>query len=237
MTGEELNKLRGYYNSLINIQRGLEKADDRIFRDEGEIILSELKRIKADFPELIPPYPQHFFSSDSRFFSRQVFVSYLGMVIGRLKGIFDTQDNTPITETRDFSFAHDPELRRVIERDYIEIQRAYISQCWKSVIILSGGAIEAILLDCLQHDSGRAKSASKAPNKPDLSRWGLSKLIDVCVELNHVSSGVEKLSHSVREYRNLVHPGIEIRNQLTFGQEESRIALEVLNIIHRNFNQ
>lgn len=62
----------------------------------------------------------------------------------------------------------------------------------------------------------------------------MADLINVAVELKLVSAGVEKLSHPIREFRNLIHPGNEIRNDLQFGQEEARIALEGINIVHRN---
>ena len=136
--------------------------------------------------------------------------------------------DTPVTEKREFAFINDLNLRDIVERDYSEIQKAYISHCWKSVIILSGGAIEAILTDLLLANETSAKSAKSASNKPDITRWDLSNLIDVSVELKLVSAGVEKLSHPIREYRNLVHPGNEVRNQLKFDAEEAKIALEVL---------
>lgn len=41
-------------------------------------------------------------------------------------------------------------------------------------------------------------------------------------------------AHSVREYRNLVHPGREVRENLSFGREEAAIALEVLRILVRD---
>jgi len=102
--------------------------------------------------------------------------------------------------------------------------------------VLSGGAIEAMLLDRLQRDPTPAKSAKGAPNKSDLTKWDLSELINVCVELNSISQGAEKLSHPIREYRNLIHPGNEIRNKLIFAAEEAKIALEVLHIIHRDLS-
>jgi hypothetical protein len=145
-----------------------------------------------------------------------------------------SRDNHTV-ETREFSCISDPALRKVLERDYAEIQRAFNAQCWKSVLILSGGAIEAVLLNLLLQNQSAAQAAPKAPKgKPDISRWDLVDLINVCVEIRLVTNGVEKLSHSVRDYRNLVHPGSEIRNNLTFGAEEAKIALEVLHIVHRD---
>ena len=143
---------------------------------------------------------------------------------------------TPVTQIREFGFINDPALKQYIERDYAEIQRAFIAQCWKSVIILSGGIIEAILTDLLLHNSARAVGTASAPKQRDITRWDLADLIKVAVELDLVSAGVEKLSHSVREYRNLVHPGNELRNKLIFDAEEAKIALEVVHILHRDLS-
>jgi hypothetical protein len=142
----------------------------------------------------------------------------------------------PVTEERQFAFVSDSALRTIIERDYAEIQKAYISECWKSVIILCGGAIEAILTDLLIQNETAAKAAESAPKNSDIIRWDLSNLIGVAVELSLVSAGIEKLSHSIREYRNLVHPGNELRNKLRFDAEEAKIAVEVLNIVHRDLS-
>ncbi len=54
----------------------------------------------------------------------------------------------------------------------------------------------------------------------------MKDLIEVAVELRLVSLGIEKLSHPVREYRNLIHLTNESRNHLTFGREEARISLD-----------
>ncbi len=47
----------------------------------------------------------------------------------------------------------------------------------------------------------------------------------------------DKLSHSVRQYRNLIDPGNELRQQLLFGHEEARIALEILNMVDRELTK
>jgi hypothetical protein len=159
-----------------------------------------------------------------------------GLLLAALKPYAESaqQQSTPVTQNREFSFVKDAELRKLLERDYLEIQRAFTALCWKAVIILSGGAIEAILTDLLLQNESKAKAATKAPKKPDITQWDLADLINVCVELSIVSAGVDELSQSVREYRNLVHPENEIRNKLIFDAEEAKITLEVLHIIYRD---
>src|SRR5258706_1878481 len=61
---------------------------------------------------------------------------------------------TPVTQTKSFHFILNKDLRGILERDYQEIQRNIISANWKSAIILSGGAIETILLDLAQKNIG-----------------------------------------------------------------------------------
>jgi hypothetical protein len=103
------------------------------------------------------------------------------------------------------------------------------------VIILSGGSIEAILMDLLMKNQSAVLGAVNAQKgKSDITTWDLVHAINVSVELGLVSSSIDRLSHSVREYRNLIHPGNEMRNKLTFDKEEARIALEVLNMVHRD---
>ncbi len=245
MDSDKLNKLRAIYHSLLEQQRLLTGLDLKGGMDiESASVLSlvnEFEQLKLEFPDLVRPFdPGQYRTFDARgklYFNYVGVLSYASMVLGRLKVLIEEPLDTPVTETRQFAFINDANIRKIAERDYDEIQRAYISKCWKSVIILCGGAIEAILTDLLICHDTEAKQAKSAPDKSDISRWGLSELIDVAVELKLVTEGVKKLSHPVREYRNLVHPSNEIRNELRFDAEEARISLEVLHILHRDLSQ
>jgi hypothetical protein len=253
MTETELKKLRSYYHSLLEQQRILDGAAatrQPITRRQVGVLADELQHLEADFPELVPrfrrdaflqrpasSFTQHGHTTHfEELYDNEALRSYLGRAISRLKIASETTESTPVTETREFSFVGNAKLRRILERDYRELQRAYIADCWKSVIILAGGAIEAMLTDLLLQHQTKACSATKAPKKPDITRWDLIDLINVSVELALVSAGIERLSHSVRDYRNLVHPGNEIRSGLMFEAEEAKIAIEVLHILHRDLS-
>lgn len=245
MNAVEFNKLRSFYHSILEQQQMLTslglKGGTFILRASVLPLLNEFSQLNLEFPDVVQPFDQHFFQhlgDDGKQYINFVGVlSYTSMALGRLKIAIEQPSDTPITESRQFAFISDINIRKIIERDYDEIQRAYISKCWKSVIILCGGTIEAILTDLLISYDTKAKQAKSAPNKTDISRWDLSDLINVAVEIQLVSVGVEKLSHPIREYRNLVHPGNEIRNKLKFDAEEAKIALEVLHIVHRDLSQ
>lgn len=241
MTSDELKKLRKYFHILLRLQPVFEEEQKGYISEHSvNQLATAIRRVELDFPDLLPPFSlsqiySHTGSGDNRpYYVVSGVRSYLATALGILEVEIETDETNPVTETKEFNFIKDIEIRRCLERDYTEIQRAFIARCWKSVIILSGGAIEAIITDLLVTNSTRATQCQKAPKQKDITRWDLADLIKVAVELDLVSSGVEKLSHSIREYRNLVHPGNEIRNKLAFDSEEAKIALEVLHIVHRD---
>lgn len=242
MNDDELKKLRQHFHSIRGILHVLEEATGNIDHYPVESIGEEIGLLLRDFPDIVPDFnPQQFFShaspqSGTRFYDVGGLRSYLSRVIGRLQIDIEESGDTPVTQRKEFMFVAEDDLRRIIERDYAEAQRAFIGECWKSVIVLSGGLIEAILSDLLIANQGLLSKASNKPKQEDIKRWDLVDLINVAVELDLVSAGVEKLSHPIREFRNLIHPGNEIRNNLQFGQEEARIALEVINIVHRSLS-
>jgi hypothetical protein len=235
---------RRCYLSLNGVERNFREQAARgiltVLADAGDGVVGEIERLEAEFPDLGPPLRAKQLRNggpESRaFFNLQALLAIVSVVLGRLRAALEEDANTPVTEVKEFKFVRDSALRTILQRDYLEIQRAYVAQCWKSVIILAGGAIEAILLDLVLQNENRARASLKAPNQSDLTRWDLRDLIAVCVDLRLVSSGVERLSSPVREYRNLVHPGNELRSKLVFGAEEARIALEVLNMVHRDLS-
>lgn len=239
MNQEQNKKLRSYYNSLVGQQRFLNtlKGGSLIAFGAVKPLFVELTLLKEDFPDLIPFDLGQGELEDDDNVNFIAVMGMLSMVLGRLETALEESTSVPVTEKREFEFISNSDLKDIIERDYEEIQRAFISHCWKSVIILCGGAIEAIITGLLLRNETAATSAKSVPKSSDITRWSLSELIDVAVELKLVSDGVQKLSHPLREYRNLVHPGNEIRNKLHFGEEEARIAIEILHILHRDLSR
>jgi hypothetical protein len=150
-----------------------------------------------------------------------------------------TSPVSSLPEATNFSFVHVPKLRAVIERDYAELSR--IRDGVKSRMILAGGLIEALLLDALKEVEPLALAASTAPKdrtktaRP-LDEWALGSMLDVAVELTIIDVAAQKFRHGVRDYRNLVHPGLEIRSAQKVAVHEADIAEKVLGLIIRDLD-
>lgn len=237
MTQDEQKRLRRHYLSIRGQQRAIDHDKDGVTLESATAKLVEdaVARLRLEFPEMVLPFDFRSAKFNDSVFKLQPIRTYLATILGMIEAEM-TADEGPVTETRSFTFLREPKLREIVERDYGEIQRAFISQCWKSTIVLAGGAIEAILADLLLANEPSAKAAAATPKKADITKWDLADLIEVAIELQLVSGGVSKLSHSVREYRNLIHPGNEVRTGLVFDREEAQIALEVLNMLHRDLS-
>jgi hypothetical protein len=138
----------------------------------------------------------------------------------------------------EFEFIQDPLLREQLANDWDEVKSVREVRAWKSCVILCGGILEGMLLDVLKRDEEGAKAAyqklrSKSPR--ELNSWDLVDVVDAAKELGLLSKGVGHLSHGLREFRNLVHPGKQIREKITLTEEEAEIACKVVQVCLREF--
>jgi len=239
MNDQQVKRLKQFYNSISNQKDLFYRMAGRVENQPFSVLETVVSNISQEFPGILPPFIKNNFAVDDLLggFDINAIRVYLAEAEGLLRGAIDESSSHSNLEERDFSFVHNEELKKILQRDFLEIQRANRANCCKSVIILCGGSIEGILTDLLLANESQAKASGRASKFPDITRWDLSDLINVAVDLKLVTPGVEKLSHPIREYRNLVHPGNEIRNKLKFDAEEAKIALEVLNIVYRDLNK
>lgn len=123
-------------------------------------------------------------------------------------------------------------LRNIAERDWKECCLALDAGCWKSVLILSGGILEAIVLSKLSRRRSKAVKAKAASGgNPDLNSWTLGKMIAVAKELNLFGPAIDMLPAPMKDYRNLAHPGYEVRKKLSISEKSARASVHVLTLI------
>ena len=145
-----------------------------------------------------------------------------------------------LSEDPDFSFIANPELRSIIERDYQEIPRCLAAEAYKAGIVMCGSVMEALLLDALLADEPKAKQSAEALTDnggkvpKDLGKWSLRSMIAVAQDLQILSKTVLGMSDPIREYRNLIHPAVEMRKKIAAEREEARAAQTALDVIIKN---
>ncbi len=105
-------------------------------------------------------------------------------------------------DARNFSFVVDADLRAVLEKDYLEAQRAFGSGANKGSALLSAGVIEGMLLDRLCREevaadprwSGACKDVPRVGAELDWDRVSLSHLVGAAVAMAFVSDHAAKLA-------------------------------------------
>src|SRR5215471_17943586 len=121
----------------------------------GDAIADEIERLEREFPTLGPASEVkqlRIQSMSGAFYHPASILAKVSLVLGRVSAALEEDADPPVINVKEFPFIQDQELRQILDRDYAEAQRAFVAQCWKSAIILAGGAIEAVLLDLVLRD-------------------------------------------------------------------------------------
>lgn len=239
MNDEDQKKIREYYHSLNGIKSVFNEATMSSHMAEGSLVNEYekfIEEVNGQIPNILTAFNKRDFFSHDKYYHADGIRLHIARNLGTLKVRADNVNDTPVTENKDFGFISNEDLRKIIQRDYQEIQRGMISGNWKSSIILCGGAIETVLLDVVQRDAATAHASLKAPSENDFNKWNLNDLIEVALDTDLVDGQAASLSHTLRSYRNLVHPGVELRLGLKIEPEEAKIALQVLNILIRDLS-
>jgi hypothetical protein len=216
-----------------------------IERSAKEVIESELSQAKTvtfDWvrratPNLESFYTEKYEKARQRYhddFERELTIR---TGLAEIEGVKTTLAELPSSAIieKEFAFVSDDELRNICKRDYEEIQRVQIAGAHKATIILSGSLTEALLLNALQVDETKAKSSSKAASGP-LTRWDFHDLLQVAIDMGLLNPGVTDLAKGIKDYRNLIHPGREVRTKFHVGSEEATIARQFVEIVIRDLN-
>lgn len=127
-----------------------------------------------------------------------------------------------------FDFITAREFRRSLEADYSEMRRCVDHEAWKSVHVLAGSIVEALLIDYLI-SSPKAERTPKDPLTCDLGQ-----AVTLCRSEGILSQRSADLCSVVRSYRNLIHPGRVVRlGERAPDATTGAIAVALVDIIVR----
>ena len=133
-------------------------------------------------------------------------------------------DNLPIPQP----------VRVIIEHRIDEIRKCLKSKAPLSIIFMCGSVLEGILLGLASSDPKSFNKARAAPidhktgKVRKLQNWTLSNLIDVAHELGKLGLDVKKHSHTLRDFRNYIHPFEQLSSGFDPDSDTSKISWQVL---------
>lgn len=131
--------------------------------------------------------------------------------------------STPLTPLPIPNFRHlglNQNLIDLLKNRWIETQICLDSEAYLASIILMGSLLEGVLLTMLKKYPALTNQANKSPKDPSSGKvkpflkWSLWNMIEVGSEVKWIKSDRAAFSHIVREFRNLVHPNEQVKEQL-----------------------
>jgi hypothetical protein len=121
----------------------------------------------------------------------------------------------------------------ILEQRIREIERCFPATAYLSVILLAGSTLEGILLGLAvkhpkQFNSSKSSPKDSSGKVKSFHDWSLSAFIDVAQDLGLIQYDTHKFSHSLRDFRNYIHPFEQMSSGFSPREHTAKICLQVL---------
>jgi hypothetical protein len=127
----------------------------------------------------------------------------------------------------------DEAITETLRIRFDEIKKSLKSKASLSVIFLSGSSLEGILLGIAmkypkEFNQARCSPKDKEGKVRSYHEWTLSNFIDTAHEIGLIKEDVKKFSHSLRDFRNYIHPYEQVSSRFNPDEHTARICWQVL---------
>ena len=127
----------------------------------------------------------------------------------------------------------EPQVATIIEDRLREAQAAFSVSAHLSVIFQCGSVLEAVLLGAALQDPAGFNQARSSPKDKDgkverFDRWTLAQFIDTASEIGLIKPDVKKYSHGLRDFRNYIHPYVQLSQGFTPDEYTAKVCIQVL---------
>ncbi len=124
-------------------------------------------------------------------------------------------------------------ITETINSRFNEIKKCLSAKAPLAVIFLCGSTLEGVLLGVASQYPKAFNQAESSPKDKsgkvkNLSYWTLSNLIDVAYEIGLLKEDVKKFSHSLRDFRNYIHPYQQVSSRFNPDEHTAKICWQVL---------
>lgn len=168
-------------------------------------------------------------------------------IANRLRGVLDKINKNDILETTEGAFLKreykdislekldiDSSVTEILKERLIEVQKCLKSESSLSVVILCGSVLEGILLGIALKNMKEFNQSASSPKNKETGKvllfqdWKLSNLIDVAYSIGLIGLDVRKFSHSLRDFRNYIHPYQQMSSKFSPDIDTAKISWQVL---------
>lgn len=127
----------------------------------------------------------------------------------------------------------DGTITEILNLRFEEIKKCLGSDAPLSVIFMCGSTLEGILLGIALKKPKEFNSASSSPKDKEekvkpLHEWTLNNLINTAYEIGLIKEDVKKFSHSLRDFRNYIHPYQQFSSGFNPDKHTAQISWQVL---------
>ncbi|MFN3709516.1 MAG: hypothetical protein ACK4S8_03020 [Alishewanella aestuarii] len=121
----------------------------------------------------------------------------------------------------------------ILEQRIEEIEKCFFGKAYLSAILMAGSTLEGALLGIANKHPKAFNLASSAPKDAvgkvkQFHEWTLSALIDVAFQLKLVQHDTQKFSHTLRDFRNYIHPFQQMSSGFSPTEHTTKLCLQVL---------
>ena len=122
----------------------------------------------------------------------------------------------------------------ILEQRIVEVKQCLDAGAPLSVILLCGSILEGILLGVATKNSNKFNQSSVCPKRKDAIKakqfheWSLYNFINVAYDIGFIGLDVKTYSHSLRDFRNYIHPYQQMSSGFNPDMHTAKISWQVL---------
>lgn len=127
----------------------------------------------------------------------------------------------------------DLNVTEVLNKRVDEIEKNYNSAAYLSTILIAGSTLEGVFLGLASSYPRAFNTVKSSPKNREgkvqpFHEWSLAAFIDVAKDLEIIQLDTYKFSHTLREFRNYIHPYQQMSSGFTPREHTAKICLQVL---------
>jgi len=127
----------------------------------------------------------------------------------------------------------DLNVTEVLNKRIDEIEKTYNSAAYLSTILIAGSTLEGVFLGLASSYPQAFNTVKSSPKNRDgkvqpFHDWNLAAFIDVAKDLELIQLDTYKFSHTLRDFRNYIHPYQQMSSGFTPREHTAKICLQVL---------